>query len=194
MKNKRLQIKLAAAGIALGLGMSTAPAMAETNRALEAWKAFASEQNNADYNKWVELISDPKAIKLAKEWKDLRGYDAYDLMDKETFPEDLKPGLVITGENKADYPWLAKYLTKELYDAIGGSWGGIKKMQIVPTNTYYLHNGYLQNPKALKEQNINIKFDEDSKQVYDDGDYALLSCPGASAIPFLTPKNVYELI
>jgi len=192
VKNK-VTVRKTLTALTLGLAVMSGPVIAETNRAVEAWKTFASEQNNADYNKWVELISDPKAIKLAKEWKDLRGYDAYDLMDKETFPEDLKPGLVITGENKADYPWLAKYLTKELYDAIGGSWGGIKKMKIVPTNTYYMHNGYLQNTKALKEQNINIKFDEDGQMVYDDGSYALLSGPGASAIPFINPKNGLEL-
>ncbi len=66
----------------------TAPAIAETNRALEAWKAFAAEQNNPNYDKWLELISDPKAIAMAKEWKELRGYDAYDLMDKAELPAD----------------------------------------------------------------------------------------------------------
>ena len=169
------------------------PAIADTNRALEAWKAFAAEQKNPDYDKWVELISDPKAIKLAKEWKDLRGYDAYDLMDKETFPAELKPGLVITKDNKADYPWLEKYLTKELYDAIGASWLGIKKIKIVPTNTNYLYNGFLQNTKKLKEENININFDDEGQLVYDDGSYALLSGPAARAVPFIKPKNGLEL-
>lgn len=193
MKTTLVKMKLAAAGVALGLGMSAAPAIADTNRALEAWKTFAAEQNDPRYDKWVELISDPKALKLAKEWTDLRGYDAYDLMDKEEFPADLKPGLVITKDNKADYPWLAKYLTKELYEAIGRSWGGINKVKIVPTNTYYGHNGFLQNTKELKEKNINIKFDEEGQMVYDDGSYALLSGAGASSIPFINPKNGLEL-
>ena len=97
--------KIAAAiGFAAAVSV-TAPVMADTNRALEAWKSFAAEQNNPNYDKWVKLISDPKAIALAKEWKDLRGYDAYDLIDKTKLPADLKPGLVITPENKANYPW-----------------------------------------------------------------------------------------
>ncbi len=184
--------KLAAITVALGVTMAV-PVVADTNRALEAWKAFAAEQKNPDYDKWVELISDPKAIKLAKDWKDLRGFDSYDLMDKEEFPADLKPGLVITKENKADYPWLEKYLTKEVYEAIGGKWGYINKIKIVPSNTYYLHNGYLKNSQALKNENINIKFDADGQMVYDDGTYALLSGPGASSIPFINPKNGLEL-
>ncbi|MBV1912537.1 MAG: DUF1329 domain-containing protein, partial [Cycloclasticus sp.] len=193
MYNKLVKMKLAAVALALGLSVSAAPAIADTNRALEAWKTFAAQEKNADYDKWVELISNPKSIQLAKEWKDLRGYDAYDLMDKEKFPAELKPGLVITGENKADFPWLEKYLTKELYDAIGGTWGGIKKIKIVPTNTYYMHNGYLQNTKELKEKNINIKFDAEGQMVYDDGSYALLSGAGASSIPFINPKTGLEL-
>ncbi|AFT68270.1 outer membrane lipoprotein-sorting protein [Cycloclasticus sp. P1] len=194
MKNKRLQIKLAAAGIALGLGMSTAPAMAETNRALEAWKAFAAEENNPRYDKWVELLSDPEAIKLAKEWKALRGYDAYDLFDKEEIPAELKPGLIITAENKADFPWLPKYLTQETYDAIGAPWGNIRKIKIVPSNTYYLHKGYLKGNKAMAEQNTKLTFDETGQPIYEDGSYALLSGPAATALPFLVnPKNGLEL-
>jgi len=74
--------KIAAAiGFAAAVSVA-APAMADTNRALEAWKTFAAEQKNPNYDAWVKAISDPKAIALAKEWKDLRGYDAYDLMDK----------------------------------------------------------------------------------------------------------------
>jgi len=186
------KVKLAILSCALGVAMS-APVLADTNRALEAWKAFAAEEKNPNYDKWVELISDPKAIQLAKEWKDLRGYDAYDLIDKATLPADLKPGLVITAENKANYPWLEKYLTKETYDAIGASWGNIKKIKIVPTNTYYMHEGYLKSTKELVDKNIQVKFDKDGQPIYEDGSYALLSGPAASAVPFLHPKNGLEL-
>ncbi len=166
---------------------------ANTNQALEDWKKFAAEEKNPDYDKWVELISAPKAIQLAKEWKELRGYDAHDLINAATHPAELKPGLVITGENKADYPWLVKYLTQDTYDKIGRDWGDIKKIKIVPTNTYYLHEGYLKNTKILKEKNIKINFDDEGQMVYEDGSYALLSGPGATSIPFLHPKNGLEL-
>ncbi|MFT6989584.1 MAG: hypothetical protein ACJASL_001557 [Paraglaciecola sp.] len=186
--------KIAAAiGFAAAIS-STAPAMADTNRALEAWKAFAAEQNNPNYDKWVAAISDPKAIALAKQWKDLRGYDAYDLMDKANLPEDLKPGLVITAENKASFPWLKEYLPKEIYDHIGGSWGNIAKVKIVPTNTYYMHEGYLKNTKEMRDKGIKVKISESGGEVvYDDGSNAFMKLPGATAIPFLHPKNGEEL-
>jgi len=104
--------KIAAAiGFAAAVSV-TAPVMADTNRALEAWKSFAAEQNNPNYDKWVKLISDPKAIALAKEWKDLRGYDAYDLIDKTKLPADLKTGLVNTPKKQSELPLVKRILTK----------------------------------------------------------------------------------
>ncbi len=179
--------------LALGMSFLASPVIAETNKGVEAWKAFAAEQKNPGYDKWVELISDPKALKLAQEWKQILGYDTYELMEKETFPEELKPGLVITGENKANYPWLKDYMTKELYDAIGGTWGYINKVKIIPSTNYYMHGGYIKNTKELKDKNINIKFDAEGQMVYDDGSYALLSGAGASSIPFINPKSGLEL-
>jgi len=171
----------------------TAPVMADTNRALDAWKAFAAEQNNPNYDKWLALISDPKAIALAKEWKDLRGYDAYDLMDKADIPAELKPGLIITGANKADFPWLKEYMSEQVYGHIGGEWGSIDQVKIVPTNTYYMHTGYLKNTKEIRDKNININIDDKGFLRYDDGSSALVAGPGATAIPFLHPKNGIEL-
>ena len=186
--------KIAAAiGFAAAVSV-TAPVMADTNRALEAWKSFAAEQNNPNYDKWVKLISDPKAIALAKEWKDLRGYDAYDLIDKTKLPADLKPGLVITPENKANYPWLKEYLPKEIYDHIGSEWGNIAQVKIVPTNTYYPHTGYLAGTKELRDKNIEVKVSPTGGSlVYSDGSNALMSGAGATAIPFLNPKDGVEL-
>ncbi|MBV1875362.1 MAG: DUF1329 domain-containing protein, partial [Cycloclasticus sp.] len=193
VKNK-VNIKHVVASVALGLTVLAAPVLADTNRALEAWKAFAAEENDPRYDKWVELLSDPSAVKLAKEWKELRGFDVYDLLDKEEIPAELKPGLVITAENKANYPWLPKYLTQETYDAIGASWGNIKKIKIVPSNTYYLHKGYLKGNKAMAEQNTELSFDEIGQPIYEDGSYALLSGPAATALPYLVnPKNGLEL-
>ena len=53
---------------------------AESNEALEAWKAYATKSGNSDHAKWVEEISKPEAIALAKAWKELRGYDEHDLI------------------------------------------------------------------------------------------------------------------
>ncbi|MBL4743423.1 MAG: outer membrane lipoprotein-sorting protein [Cycloclasticus sp.] len=189
-------MKLNKIAVAIGFAAAvsvTAPAMADTNRALEAWKTFAAEQNDPKYDKWVELISDPKAIQMAKEWKELRGYDAYDLMDKADLPAEMKAGLVITGETKANYPWLKDYLPKEIYDHLGGEWGTIGQIKIVPTNTYYMHHGYLKNTQELKDKNIKIVLNSVGFPEYEDGTNALMSGPAATAIPFLNPKNGLEL-
>ena len=189
-----MKINKFAAAIGFAAAVSVvAPAMADTNRALEAWKVFAAEQKNPNYDKWVKLISDPKAIALAKKWKDLRGYDAYDLIDKTTLPAELKPGLVINKDNKANYPWLKDYLPKEIYDHIGSEWGNIAQIKIVPTNTYYMHEGYLKGTKELIDKKIEVKVNDKGEVVYADGTNVLMSGPGATAIPFLDPKNGMEL-
>jgi len=169
------------------------PVLAETNQALEDWKAFAAEQKNPNYDKWVKLISAPEAIRLAKEWKDLRGYDAHDLIAKTELPADLKPGLVITKANKADYPWLKDYLPKEMFEALDNKWGNIGQIKIVPTNTYYMHEGYLKGTKALIDNKTQLKISEDGNLLYEDGSYALMSGDATTAIPFLKPKNGIEL-
>ncbi len=166
---------------------------ADTNRALEAWKEFAQQSGNPDHQKWVEEISKPEAIKLAEEWRNLRGYDAYDLMGKAQLPEELKPGLKITKDNISQYPWLKEYMVPEAYSQLTSSWGNIGEITIVPSNTYYMHKGYLAGTKELKEKGIEIKINDKGELVYPDGSYALLSGAGATSVPFLHPKNGLEL-
>ncbi|MCF6193101.1 MAG: outer membrane lipoprotein-sorting protein [Kangiellaceae bacterium] len=168
-------------------------ALAETNKALEEWKAFAAKTGNPNHAAWVKEISKPEAIRLAKEWKELRGYDAYDLLDKTELPKDLKPGLKITKANMGDYPWLKDYLPEEMFNHLTSSWSNISEITIVPTNTYYMHKGYLKSTKELKDKNIKITINEKGELVYADGSYALKSGAGATSIPFLNPKNGLEL-
>jgi hypothetical protein len=187
-------VKKITTSLTLAAAMAVSGAtFADTNRALEAWKEFAAEQNNPNYDKWVSLISQPAAIEKAKKWKELRGYDAYDIIDKTELPAELKPGLIITKDNKADYPWLKDYLPKELYDAVGSSWGAIGKITIVPTNTYYMHDGYYKGTKEIIDKNIKIIPNEKGELVYEDGRFALLEGPATTAIPFVHPKNGIEL-
>ena len=123
---------------------------AETNRALEAWKAFAASTGNPDHARWVEEISKPEAIALAAEWRELRGYDAYDLMDQTDLPEELKPGLKLTRDNVDQYPWLEDYMPLEFIEHLSSSWSNIAEITIVPTNTYYMHKGYLEGTKEFE--------------------------------------------
>lgn len=166
---------------------------ADTNKALEAWKAFAATSNNPNHKKWVDEISKPEAISLAKEWKDLRGYDAYDLIEKATLPEELKPGLKITKDNVSQFPWLKDYMPAEMIEHLSSDWSNISEINIVPTNTYYMHKGYLQGTKELKEKNIQLQINDQGELLYPDGGYALMSGPGATSVPFLNPKTGLEL-
>ena len=166
---------------------------AETNKALEAWKTFASTSGNPNHQKWVEEISKPEAIELAKNWKELRGYDAYDLIEKANLPAELKPGLKITKDNVGQYPWLKDYMPAELIEHLSSDWSNIAEITIVPTNTYYPHKGYYEGTKELKDKDIELQYADAGELVYPDGSFALMSGPGAQAIPFLDPKNGMEL-
>jgi len=189
MNYLKLSIKTALAGAVLS-SMSLA---AQTNPALDGWKAYAAQTGNANHAKWVAEISKPEAIRLAKEWKELRGYDAHDLIAKADIPADLKPGLVINKGNMDKYPWLKDYLPAEHLASLTSDWGNIGEITIVPTNTYYMHEGYLKGTKELQEKGIQIEISDRGELVYPDGSYALMSGPGATSIPFLNPKTGLEL-
>ncbi len=171
----------------------TSAATADTNKALDAWKAFAASSGNPNHAKWVEEISKQEAIALAKEWKDVRGFDAYDFIDAAELPADLKPGLKINQSNKDQYPWLKDYLPAEMLEHLSSDWSNIAEITIVPTNTYYMHKGYLQGTKELKEKGIELQINAAGELLYPDGSYALMSGPGATSVPFTNPKNGLEL-
>jgi len=185
--------KISIGAVFAGAMMSSLTVTAETNRALEAWKAYAAQSGNPNHAKWVEEISKPEALRLAKEWAELRGYDAYDLIDKTDLPAELKPGLKITAANADQFPWLKDYLPAEHLAALTSDWGNIGEITIVPTNTYYMHEGYLKGTKELRDSGTEIQISDKGELVYPDGSYALMSGPGATSIPFLNPKNGLEL-
>jgi len=169
------------------------PVTADSNQALEDWKAFAAQSGNPDHAKWVAAISKPEAIALAKEWKALRGYDAQDLIAKGNIPADLKPGLKISKANAAQYPWLADYMPKEMYDAMMAADGWLDEISIVPSNTYYMHKGVLSATKAMQTKGVQPLTNDKGELVNPDGSYTLINGDTANAIPFLHPKNGLEL-
>lgn len=176
------------------LAAATSIAQADSNAALEAWKAFAASSGNPDHGKWVEAISQPDAIALAKEWKDLRGYDAHDIIAKAELPPDLKPGLKLTKENAAQYPWLKEYLPAQHYEALTSSeWGRIGEITIVPTNTYYMSKAVLEATKARIAAGIEPQANAQGELVNPDGSYTLIDDKTANAVPFLHPKDGMEL-
>ena len=169
-------------------------ASAEGNLAREAWAAFAAESDNSGHQKWVDEISKPEAVALAKAWKDLRGYDAYDIIAKADLPPELKPGLVITKQNAGDFPWLKDYLPEQHYEALTSSdWGTIGQITIVPTNTYYMSSAVLEATKNRVEKNLVPTVATNGELLNPDGSYFLVNGETANAIPFLHPKDGMEL-
>ncbi|OUR85685.1 hypothetical protein A9Q85_07435 [Cycloclasticus sp. 44_32_T64] len=168
-------------------------ANAETNRGIENWALFAESSGKVEHKKWLEAISDPRAIALAKRWKELRGFDAYDVLDKYQLPKELKPGLVINKANIDQFPWLEEYLPRDYLNGLKDDNGFVREINIVPTNTYYMNEGVLNATVAIQGKNLTPTTDENSTLVNPDGSVTLLNDETASAIPYLHPKNGLEL-
>ncbi|PCI18100.1 MAG: outer membrane lipoprotein-sorting protein [Piscirickettsiaceae bacterium] len=168
-------------------------AHAGSSNAIDNWTNFSQLTGKPEHQKWLQAISDPRAISLAKRWKTLRGFDAYDLLAKHDIPGELKPGLVLNKENVANYPWLKDYLPRDYLNSLKSDTGFVKQITIVPTNTYYMNEGVLKATLAIQGKNLTPTTDDKSTLVNPDGSATLLNDETASAIPYLDPKNGLQL-
>lgn len=173
--------------------MGVSAAHSQSNKAIDNWADFAQKTNNPNHQKWLEAISDPRAVELAKRWKALRGYDAYDQLAKYTIPAELKPGLVINKTNVEQYAWLKDYLPRDYLNSLKSDAGFVREITIVPTNTYYMNKGVLEATLAVQGKGLTPVTDENSTLVNPDGSATLLNDETASAIPYLDPQNGLEL-
>ncbi|MBQ0723916.1 MAG: outer membrane lipoprotein-sorting protein [Cycloclasticus sp.] len=165
----------------------------ETNRAIEQWQDFAKHSGKSQHQRWLAAIMDPKAINLAKRWKDLRGYDAHDKIDGYTLPAELKAGLTINKGNLIQYPWLSDYLPRDVINSLAAEKGYVREITIVPTNTYYMNEGVLDATLAVRAKQWVPTTNENSTLVNSDGTATLLNDETAAAIPFLHPQDGLEL-
>jgi hypothetical protein len=111
---------------------------------------FAKEKGNSGLLEKVRLFSTPEAIKIQKEWKDFLGFDAPSIIEKvkDKYP-DIKPGVVINGDNYKQFPSLKKLLPESIYRRLPkGSYAQIGEIKIVPTSSYYLYREILGATKA----------------------------------------------
>ncbi len=69
----------------------------------QQWVDWAKSTGNPDFIEWAETYSSPESIKAGKQWEDFLGYNAVDLVAKDTKAPSIKPGLVITPENVKEY-------------------------------------------------------------------------------------------
>jgi hypothetical protein len=164
-----------------------------SNQALEQWRSFAEQSKNPQHKRWLAEIEKPDAIRLANEWKILRGYDSYDILKKYKLPETLKPGLTVDAKNIANYPWLKEYMPLEMYKALASGTGYVKQISIVPTNTYYMNKGVLKATQLMHEKRLKPFTDENNTLRNPGGKATFLTSESAGAIPYLHPENGLEL-
>ncbi|MFC7049971.1 outer membrane lipoprotein-sorting protein [Emcibacter nanhaiensis] len=186
---KQTTFRMAAMG-ALVSALSLTMANAE-EKWVEDWKAYAAQTGEQKHAEWVKLISDPEAVKLAKEWAELRGYTASSLVAKADLPADLKPGLVINKDNISQYPWLKDYMPKAIMDRLqSGDWFQWKEIVIVPTNSYYMQRGVMEETREAVKEGRTFTATPEGNLLTGEGKHALAT---QGALPFIHPKNGLEL-
>lgn len=157
---------------------------------VENWSEFAKKTGDKGHAKWVEMISQPKAVALSEEWTKLRGYNAPQLVKDANLPPELKPGLEINSSNYQNFPWLEEYVPKATLDRIkSNDWFKWNKIVIVPTSSYYMPEGTLQQTKKAVDNNIQYNATADGNLLTPDGKHLLTQ---SAALPFIKPKNGLE--
>jgi len=148
---------------------------------IKVWEDAVARTKNSEWEKWLKEISTPEAIELGKAWAEYLGYDAVSLLMKANPAPDIKPGLVIDGENYKDFPGLKKLLPGPLYERIKkGTYAQLAEIRIVPTTHMYDSWGML---KYTKEGEGKCRLDSRNMlQGWKAGN------------PFPRPKNGAELI
>ncbi len=178
------------AGVLAVSTLLSAAAQADPADAIVAWKQFLTTNTGKDRGKYVEAISTPAAQELAKRWSALRGYDAPTMLKAANLPPELKPGLVIDASN-VDAPWLKDVIAPGLADRVKASdWFRFKQLLLVPTSTYYMPKGTLEQTEAAKKAGIVFNATPEGNLLTPDGKFALST---QGALPFVNPKNGLEL-
>jgi len=184
MKFKTLATGLAAAAALLGASQA---ALAKPEDGVAAWKAFAA--THPEVAPFVDGIGSPEALAIANRWAALRGYDAPGMLAGAHLPPELKPGTVIDASN-VDAAWLKPYILPALAERFKDSaWFGWKRAVIVPTASYYMPKGTLEQTEDAKAKGIVFNATADGNLLTPDGKLALAT---QGAMPFLNPKNGLE--
>ncbi|MCW0182664.1 outer membrane lipoprotein-sorting protein [Zavarzinia sp.] len=186
-----MKIRTMAAGLIAALTLGGAQvALASPEDGVAAWKAFVAQNGDgAGRSKFVDALGSPEALAIAKRWAALRGYDAPGLLAQAKLPPELKPGTVINASN-VDAPWLKDFILPALAERFKDSgWFGWKQAVIVPTASYYMPKGTLEQTEDAKAKGIAFNATPDGNLLTPDGKFALST---QGALPFLNPKDGLE--
>lgn len=154
------------------------------------WKDWAADQSDPVFKEWAGKICTPEAIKLGKDWEEFLGYNAVDIVAKDTRAPSIKPGLVITPQNVAQYEKELRELLPFGFDyhvdRLMGK-GAFKdynvtplEMVIVPTHHCWNDRGYMEASK--KYSNLCKLDDKGNLQGW------------VAGIPFPHPKTALEIV
>ena len=171
----------------LTLAVPVAATPAPAAEWVDEWRTLADRTGFEGHRQFADLLDDPAAIALARDWESFRGYSARSLVAAANLPPELKPGLEITAETAGQYPWLKDYLpAPSLARLMSSDWFRWHRIRIVPTTPYTASRARLEATRKAAAFTIN-----DKGELLDAaGKFAMLTEAG---FPFMKPKNGLEL-
>ncbi|MGJ8669906.1 MAG: DUF1329 domain-containing protein [Oceanococcus sp.] len=186
----KIKIKSVLIGCSLSLFAQTSLASPDAPW-VDEWQAMAAKTGFEGHKKFAAMLDDPAAIQLTKDWDAFRGYSARSLVAEAGIPEDMKPGMVITKANAAQYPWLKEYLPKASYDQLmSNDWFKWQEIRIVPTTPYSMPKARLEATKNALAAGEKFSINDKGELLNSKGEFALTH---GDALPFTKPKTGAEL-
>jgi len=157
---------------------------------LHQWREWAASTKDQNLIEWADTLSLPEAVELGSQWETFLGYTAPQLVEKDTRSPSIKPGLVITPENIAQYEKELRQLFPYGFDwevdrlTGTGVFAGYNyfplEMVIVPTTHAWNDRGFLE---ATKKYSSACSLDS----------YGNLT-GWVAGIPFPHPQNAQQIV
>ena len=105
----------------------------------------------------------PEGAKLYKQWTEVIGYSAAELVKKMDPAPEIKPGLVITPENVGNHPGIKALLPKTIYDRLDPNFFlPIKQITVIETRPRYYPQPVIDGTKDCLE---NVKLNKETLQI-----------------------------
>lgn len=190
MKKRNLRNIVGGAALAL-LGAVAGTGSAHAAEWVDEWRALAKQTGFEGHAKFAEMLAKPEAIKLAGDWQAFLGYSARSIIAQSNIPAELKPGLEVTRETAAKYPWLKDYLPAPSYDRLMSTdWFRWGKIRIVPTTPYTLSANRLAATRKAQAEGAAFSVNDKGELIDAKGGFGLID---SDALPFTKPKSGIEL-
>ena len=157
---------------------------------LRQWREWAASTKDQNFIEWAGTLSSPEAVELGRQWETFLGYTAPQLAEKDTRAPSIKPGLVITPENIAQYEKEPRQLFPYGFDwevdrlTGTGVFAGYNyfplEMVIVPTTHAWNDRGFLE---ASKKYATTCSIDVHGNLT-----------GWVAGIPFPNPQNAQQVV